>query len=302
MSSRNGHESNGRRPPPLHPHVLFMPPLGDDFEESSEASDDSVAAEREMLEYNVFGARPVEQERLFWYRWIAGHQVSFLLWRAMCDVVWQHSDDEGDGPGERELDLLSACIDGYSAMLLYSSTVPRDHYHADIRARMALQHPAFSGTWAPDYRPVRRLFRGKMPWQDHPSCAALGEAVARNEVTHSHIADHLVPDGHSLLQKSAGAPGVSVSREKEDLYDNFFLTVRRPVSHAEFVAQLDSRIADLAADLAHNGLYPNVDGRHHPVVTAQSDEAMRPLVGDILHVLDRAARLVSDLRLEEARR
>ncbi|WP_433664234.1 L-tyrosine 3-hydroxylase [Nocardia sp. CA-128927] len=301
MSSRNGHDSNGRRPPPLQPHVLFMPPVGDDFEGSADADNEAAAVDREMLDYPVFGAHPVEEERLFWYRWIAGHQVSFLLWRAMRDVVCHHSDDDADGPGERELDLLSACLDGYSAMLLYSSTVPRDHYHADIRVRMALQHPAFSGTWAPDYRPVRRLFRGKMPWQDDPSCAALGKAVARNEETHSHIADHLVPDGNSLLQQSVGAPGVSVSREKEDLYDNFFLTMRRPVSHAEFVGQLDSRIADLTADLKHNGLYPNVDGHHHPVVT-KSGGAMRPLVTDILHVLDRAARLVSDMRLEEARR
>lgn len=302
MSSRNGRESKGRRPPALQPHVLFMPPLGDGFEGSADATKEAAATDREMLDYKVFGTQPVEEERLFWYRWIAGHQISFLMWRAMCDVVWLHSDDEADKPGERELDLLSACVDGYSAMLLYSSTVPRNHYHADIRARMALQHPAFSGTWAPDYRPVRRIFRGKMPWQDDPSCAALDAAIARNEATHSHIADHLVPDGHSLLQKSAGTPGVSVSREKEDLYDNFFLTVRRPVSHAEFVAQLDSRIADLTADLRHNGLYPDVDGHHHPVVTAESDAVMRPLVGDILHVLDRAARLVSDMRLEEARR
>ncbi|MFI6996583.1 L-tyrosine 3-hydroxylase [Nocardia sp. NPDC050175] len=299
MSSRNGHDSKKRRPPALQPHVLFMPPIGDDFDGSDE---DAATVERETLEYNVFGTKPVEEERLFWYRWIAGHQISFLLWRAMHDVVRHHADEDADRPGERELDLLSACIDGYSTTLLYSSTVPRELYHADIRARMALQHPAFSGTWAPDYRGVRRLFRSNLPWQEDGSCAALDEAVARNEVTHSHIADHLVPDGHSLLQKSVGAPGVSISREKEDLYDNFFLTVRRPVSHAEFVAQLDARIADLAADLKHNGLYPNVDGQHYPVVTQQSDEVMRPLVSDILQVLDRAARLVSDMRLEEARR
>ncbi|MFC9434826.1 L-tyrosine 3-hydroxylase [Nocardia sp. NPDC057030] len=302
MSRHNGQGPKGRRPPALQPHLLFMPPLGDGFAGAADAPGEPAAADREMLDYKVFGTRQVEAERLFWYRWIAGHQISFLMWRAMGDVVWLHSGDDADKPDERELELLSACVDGYSAMLLYSSTVPREHYHADIRARMALQHPAFSGTWAPDYRPVRRLFRGKLPWQDDPACAALDAAVARNEVTHSHIADHLVPDGHSLLQKSAGVPGVSVSREKEDLYDNFFLTVRRPVSHAEFVAQLDSRIADLTADLRHNGLYPDVDGRHHPVVTAESDAVMRPLVTDIPQVLDRAARLVSDLRLEEARR
>ncbi|PXX54759.1 hypothetical protein DFR70_12353 [Nocardia tenerifensis] len=300
MTGRNGSAKGAHRPPPLQPHVLFMPPLGDSFDGSAESDHSTEVTDRDWPRYNVFGNEPVEPERLFWYRWIAGHQVSFLLWRAMCDVVWHHPDE--DAPSERELDLLCACIDGYSAVLLYSSTVPRDQYHADIRPRMALQHPAFSGTWAPDYRPVRRLFRGKMPWQEDASCAALGEAVARNGITHSHIADHLVPEGRSLLQESAGAPGVSVSREKEDLYDNFFLTVRRPVSQTEFVAQLDSRLADLAADLAHNGLYPNVDGAHHPVVTEQADDEMRPFVTGVLDVLDRAARLVSEMRLEEAHR
>ncbi|MFI5778984.1 L-tyrosine 3-hydroxylase [Nocardia sp. NPDC051570] len=285
------------RPPALHARLLSLPPIGRAFEASSEAAHATEFADRDIQAYEVYGFRPVETQRLFWYRWIAGHQISFVLWRAMCDVVSRHPDGV---PAERELDVLAACVDGYSAMLLYSSTVPREHYHAYTRVRMALQHPSFSGTWAPDYRPIRRLFRGRFPWQSDPSCAGLGEAIARNGVTHDHIADHLVPDGRSLLQRSAGAPGVSVSREKEDLYDNFFLTVRRPISHAELVAQLDSRIADIAADLAHHGLYPAVDGHHHPVVTTGSG-VMDPLVAGALRVLDRAARLVSQLRLEDVR-
>ncbi|WP_433574267.1 L-tyrosine 3-hydroxylase [Nocardia brasiliensis] len=298
--SRNGrYRSAGRQhPPALQPRLLFMPSLGEPFDESAPEGD-AVLAARDAVEYPMFGTEPVEAERLFWYRWIAGHQISFLLWRAMCDVVCQYPDEV---PGERELEVLSACIDGYSAMLLYSSTVPRDHYHADIRPRMALQHPAFSGTWAPDYRPVRRLFHGRLPWQDDPSCRALDAAVDRNELTHSHIADHLVPDGRSLLQQSVGAPGVSVSREKEDLYDNFFLTVRRPVSHAEFVAQLDARITELTVDLSHHGMYPMVDGRHHPVVGDRSEAVMQPLITYAVQVVDRAARLVSEMRLEEVRR
>ncbi|WP_211222309.1 L-tyrosine 3-hydroxylase [Actinokineospora enzanensis] len=284
--------------PVLQARLLFLPPTGAPFESSTDHTDDHTTGERTCQEYDVFGTTPVDPQPLFWYRWIAGHQISFMLWRAMHDVVWHHPDDV---PSERELDMLAACVDSYSAMLLYSSTVPRDHYHTNIRVLMALQHPSFSGAWAPDYRPIRRLFRGKVPWLDAPACRALGEAVARNGTTHSHIADHLVPDGRSLLQQSAGAPGVSVSREKEDLYDNFFLTVRRPVSQAELVAQLDSRIVELAADLRHNGLYPEVDGHHHPVVTAWSGTPMRPLVDGVVRTLSRATRLVSEMRLEEAR-
>lgn len=288
--------ANGHCPPVLVPRLLFMPPTSHALETWPDAAHGGEPAERDLPGYDVFGAHPVDAQQLFWFRWIVGHQVSFVLWRAMCDVLWHHPDDS---PGERELDLLATCVDGYSAMLLYSSTVPRAHYHAHTRVRMVLQHPSFSGTWAPDYRPVRKLFRGKLPWQH--DCAALEEAVARNGVTHDHIAGHLVPDGRSLLQQSAGAPGVTVSREKEDLYDNFFLTIRRPVSHVELVSQLDTRLDELATDLTHNGLYPNVGGRHHPVVSGGSDELMKPLVTGVLEVLDRAARLVTATRLEEVR-
>ncbi|GAA2923039.1 hypothetical protein GCM10020221_18930 [Streptomyces thioluteus] len=251
---------------------------------------DSGAMDQAVPEYNVFGSHPVEVERTFWYRWIVGHQLSFALWRAMYEVVG-HSPDTVPSPPE--LDLLAACVDAYSAMLIYSSTVPRGHYHSHIRRRMALQHPAISGTWAPDYRPVRRIFRGKLPWQGDPSCEALGKAVARNAATHDYIADHLVPDGPSLLQQSIEAAGVTVSREKEELYDNFFLTVRRPVSRVQFVDQLRARVAGVGTDLARNGLYPNVGGHHHPVVTGQSGGLMMTLVPGALRALDEAIGLVT---------
>ncbi|WP_203634745.1 hypothetical protein [Streptomyces sp. SID10815] len=300
MSNRRGPDAvpSAGHPPLMQPQLLFMPQVGHPYQRPAEPPHTPGTAERELPEYDLLGARPVDAQRLFWYRWIAGHQISFVLWRAMGDILWRHPDDP---PGDRELDALATCVDGYSAMLLYSATVPRAHYHAHTRARMALQHPSFSGAWAPDYRPVRRIFRGRFPWQGGRSCEALDQAIARNGVTHDHIANHLVPDGRSLLQQSAGAPGVSVSREKEDLYDNFFLTVRRPVGHTELVAQLDTRVAEVATDLAHNGLYPDVDGRHHPVVTWQSAGVMEPLLTGVLRVLDRATRLMAHLRLEEVR-
>ncbi|MCP2303968.1 L-tyrosine 3-hydroxylase [Actinokineospora globicatena] len=282
--------------PALQPRLLFLPAIGGDY---AEHADTGPGADLDDLpDYTLFGTRPVEARRLFWYRWLAGHQISFALWRAMADVVVHRGDDL---PSERELDLLAACVDGYSAMLLYSATVPRDHYHAHIRTRMALQHPSFSGAWAPDYKPIRLLFRGRFAWQDDPSCRELDAAVARNRHTHDHIADHLVPDGRSLLQKSAGTVKQGVSRDKEDLYDNFFLTIRRPVSHAELAAQLDERVVELAADLAHHGLYPEVDGRHHPVLTGRPDPGLRPLVAEVPATLRRAARLVQGTRYAGAR-
>ncbi len=288
--------------PLLQPGPLFLPHPGDDYDQSpNQAPPSELTLQRpEDWGYDLLGGPEVHAERLFWYRWIEGHQISFVLWRTIGDVLGRQPDGL---PSPRELDVLTACVDGYSAILLYSATVPRDHYHSCTRVRMALQHPAFSGAWAPDYRPIHRLFRGRLPWQDDPSSDALNDAVTLNRETHDHIADHLVPDGRSLLQKSAGGPG-AVSREKEDLYDNFFLTIRRPVSHAEVVEQLDSRIATLTEDLRHNGLYPNVDGAHFPVLIGSSSDAMTSLATEVSTILRRAAVLIAEMErpLEKARR
>jgi hypothetical protein len=286
--------------PLLQPRLLFLPPTGRGYDKGS-YSPESTVPRHEDSGYDLFGRSPVEPTHLFWYRWIAGHQVSFILWRTLGEAIGRRANDI---PAQRELDVLAACVDGYSAMLLYSATVPRDHYHAHIRERMALQHPSFSGTWAPDYRPIRRLFRDGFPWLGDPSCAALAEAIALNQETHDHIAEHLVPDGRSLLQKSVGSRAARISRKKEDLYDNFFLAIRRPVSRAEVVEQLNSRIVELVADLAHNGLYPNVGGAHFPVLVGSSSDAMAGLATGVPRILRRAALLIADMRrpLEKARR
>jgi hypothetical protein len=145
---------------------------------------------------------------------------------------------------------------------------------------------------------VRQIFRGKLPWQDNPLCASLTEAVARNAATHDYIADHLVPNGRSLLQQSAQLASATVSREKEDLYDNFFLTVRRPVSRVQFIRPLRARVEDVGADLAHNGLYPNVDGHHHPVITGPSGGITMTLVPRVLRTLDEATRRIAEQQLQ----
>ncbi|MGI5350351.1 hypothetical protein ACQEU8_19540 [Streptomyces sp. CA-250714] len=285
--------------PELQLRPLFLPPPGQEFAPAADLGDDTMeddaTTEPGVPEYNVFGVHPVEAERVFWYRWILGHQISFALWRAMYDIIGDRRDQM---PSPPELESLAACIDAYSAMLLYSSTVPRAHYHSHIRHRMMLQHPAFSGTWAPDYRPVRRLFRGRLPWQGDPSCEALGAAVTRNAEAHEYIAGHLVLNGRSLLQQSGQAANLTVLRDKEELYDNFFLTVRRPVSRIEFVRHLRERAAEVSAELAHNGLYPNVDGHHHPVVTGPSGAVLITFVPSVLRILDRATRLVAGQQLQ----
>lgn len=281
---------------PWVPELLILPPAGSHYAERTcpVGSDEPL----DPPEYDVFGSVPVEPFSLFWYRWIAGHQIAFILWRTIGDLLEQRPDRL---PGRGEIDLLTTCIDGYSAMLLYSATTPGPHYHADIRRRMSLQHPSFSGAWAPDYRPVRRLFRGRFGWQQDPSCAALREAIDLNRRTHDHIADHLVPDGRSLLQNYVG--NVNISREKEDLFDNFFMTIRRPIDRGGVVGQLAARIRAVGTDLESNGLFPLVDGRHYPVFSDPPGSTIWSLGTRVLRVLSRAVELSMDVehQLEKAR-
>ncbi|MBB6120570.1 L-tyrosine 3-hydroxylase [Nocardiopsis algeriensis] len=277
------------------PRMLFLPPTGHGYgeDDGAPAAVGALAGE----EYDLFGPACEDGTGLFWYRWITGHQVSFLLWRLLGDALERSTHR---APTHREREAMAACVDGYSAMLLYSATVPREHYHTHIRVRMALQHPAFSGAWASDYRPLRPLFRARFPWQSDPSCKALREAIAFNHAMHARIADHLVPDGQSLLQQHPG--GTGVSGEAEDLFDNFFMTVRRPVGRSALIRQLNSRIAGIAADLARNGLYPQVEGEHHPVVPESSGDALEHLAVSVLRLSHRAALLSvgTESPLEEA--
>ncbi|MFL1377188.1 hypothetical protein [Nocardiopsis protaetiae] len=282
----------------LRPRTLSLPPTGHGYGGGEGGPSDVRPLRQEK--YELFGPACADALALFWYRWVTGHQISFLLWRLLGDALERCSHR---APTRLEREAMAACVDGYSTMLLYSATVPRDLYHAHIRERMALQHPAFSGAWAPDYRPLRPLFRSRLPWQGDPSCAALREAIGLNHMTHARIADRLVPDGQSLLQKHSGRAGIS--REKEDLFDDFFMTVRRPVSRSALTDQLNTRIAGITADLDGNGLYPLVDGEHHAVVPDPpdpSEEALHRLAANVLLSTHRAARLCADAEnsLQEA--
>lgn len=277
------------------PRTLRLPPTGHGYGADDGAP--SLVHPLSQEKYELYGPACADAFALFWYRWVTGHQISFLLWRLLGDAL-ERSAHRAPTRGERE--AMAACVDGYSTMLLYSATVPRELYHTDIRERMSLQHPAFSGAWAPDYRPLRPLFRARFPWQADPSCGPLREALELNHLTHARIADHLVPDGESLLQKHSGRAGVS--QEKEDLFDGFFMTVRGPVSRSSLCDQLNSRIAGVTADLDRNGLYPEVDGKHHTLAPDPSDNALERLAPNVLLLAHRAAQLSADAEnsLEEA--
>jgi L-tyrosine peroxygenase len=215
-----------------------------------------VLAEAARAEPRISPATTTEEiERLFWFRWITGHHMSFILWRLLADASAELAEGTGDP------DALSHAIveyaHGYSSMLLYTGSPTREVYNEVIRPSMARTHSAFSGTWSADYAAVRGLFRGRRL----PPMAATDQAELTRELRMSHdihldVAARLVNEGGSLLQKSAADASIGRLRAWSALFDCYFLTLRAPVSAGEIAAQLVRRGKAITMDLATNGLYP----------------------------------------------
>lgn len=193
-------------------------------------------------------------DRLFWFRWIAGHQTTFLLWQLLAAAMAEAANDPGSGDALRRARLY---VRGYSQMLLYTSSCTREIYNRVIRSVIARQHPHLSGSWARDYGPVRALLRGRVEL-DGPDGAALAEECLLNEHIHNGIAAKLVPSGPSLLQTAknnqnglSGRRGMLLT-----LYDSIFLTVRAPTSYEMVIVQLVRRLQAINLDIAANSLYP----------------------------------------------
>jgi L-tyrosine peroxygenase len=197
-------------------------------------------------------------DELYWFRWITGHQVSFISWRLMAQLI---ADAEGGLLAvPAALPRLCAYLRVYTAMLLYTGSCPQDVYQDVIRPSMRLRHPSFSGAWAPDYWPVRDLLRGRrLPFTGSPGAAELRETVDLQRLVHDGIAEKLVPDGRSLLRQS-GARGLDL-KLMHVIYDNYFMTLRAPVSPHDVVAQLLRRLVAVAQDVAVNGLNPAAENR-----------------------------------------
>lgn len=184
-----------------------------------------------------------------WFRWITGHQLSFLIWRFIaigCDSRYVASVD---------CRAVAQLVAGYSASLAYTSSLSAGEYAGTVRPAMERTHRAFTGSWAPDYRPVRDLMHSP-----RRTAATLGagaeELVIRirecNDV-HREVANRLVPTGVSLFQGS-GMTSVDAKThvDKDVIYDAFFLVARRPVSLASALEQFERRVHAVIADLGRS--------------------------------------------------
>jgi L-tyrosine peroxygenase len=200
-------------------------------------------------------------DELFWFRWITGHQVCFVVWR----LIGQLLEDVKQGRRAPEEILGPVCryMDTYSAMLLYTGSCPRDIYSVLIRPSMRLRHRAFSGSWAPDYWPIRDLFRRPRLSSIWTADAdELLDALALLHLVHDGVGARLVTDRKSLLREAA-VRGPN-HRLAGMIYDSYFMTLRAPVPRHEVVAQLLRRLVAIAQDIVANGLDAPDDDDERP--------------------------------------
>lgn len=229
-------------------------------------------------------------EELFWFRWITGHQVCFVIWRLMAQLL--EDVDHGRRTPGAAVDSMCRYVDGYSAMLLYTGSCPREIYHAVIRPSMRLRHRGFSGGWAPDYWPVREVFRHRHPalmWG--PKTGGLPDTVRLYDLVHDGVAARLVPNGKSLLHEASVRE--LNHRLVNIVYDSYFMTLRAPVARHEVLAQLLRRLVAIAQDIAANGLYADEDRDPRPAElrTAEVVKCENSLVDIMFEVSRRACGL-----------
>ncbi|MER6345316.1 hypothetical protein ACWC10_26965 [Streptomyces sp. NPDC001595] len=238
-------------------------------------------------------ARQAAHPRVYWFRWITGHQISFVLWRLILQEMRTAALTDG-GRQARAVAAMTAYVRGYCSMLLYTASCPRDIYESLIRPSMFLAHPGFSGTWAPDFAAVRQVFRGRRPeWSGSTDEAVtLRRTVELYRHIHAGVAAKLVPAGGSLLQE-APSYGTLSPELLGTLFDTYFLTARSPECADRAVPQLLRRLEAVTLDLAEHGL------------TAPGDEAERPaelrgeevldIEGDLIGIILRVAELAAGM-------
>lgn len=218
--------------------------------------------------------RPVpsdDLERLFWFRWIVGHHISFIIWRLLADAVAKLSTLNGDLAGAAR--SVTRYVRGYSAMLLYTGSCTQQIYNATIRPSMYRLHDTFSGTWSADYPAVRSIFRGRrMPPTAPDEVESLRHEIHLSRQIHLGVASKLVTNGRSLLQDLVDHPALQQPRIWTAVFDCYFLTVRAPASDHELAAQMLRRFKAVVADLATNGLRPPSAAYPEPI----PDELLSP--------------------------
>jgi L-tyrosine peroxygenase len=227
-------------------------------------------------------------ERLFWFRWITGHQASFVLWRFLGLALAKLERDPTGGAPAR---TCASIIRAYAALLVYAASCPRDIYAEKIRPYMELSHASFSGSWAVEYAPIPGLIRSL------PSRSAPRRAFEECQRVHLAVIRKLVPGGGSVLKsfQERGTGQQPTPANAQFYYDSFFLVRRGATEASELLAALVRRAHAITADLAADGLYPMWRSSAHEAPASLSTGTLRQLAERLDHVLLQGARATLDV-------
>jgi hypothetical protein len=239
-----------------------------------------LAKDKSHVSMQVHASGADDPDRLFWFRWMISHQITFVVWQLLGVELRR------EGNGERIGHRMGRLMRAYSLMLIYSATPPRRIYNPTIRAVMARQHRHLSGAWARDLTDVRSVIRNRSRVRHE----ALTRECELNGVVHECIVEKLTPGEPSLLQlaKQTGTPRNWRSEALLDLYDSIFLTTRGGTSYPEVVAQLLRRLQDVELDLLANSMYPE-----H--ANSAAEEPLRMQHSDVAELKAAAIEILHDL-------
>ncbi|MFD4637108.1 hypothetical protein ACFWN2_07315 [Lentzea sp. NPDC058436] len=198
---------------------------------------------------------PAGSAQIAWFRWNIGHQALFMVWRLFADALRAevHDGQREFAGGGSAADLADLC----STLLLYTGSCPARDYLAVIRPAMEEHDPAFSGTWAADYRPIPGLVRAAVVrGAEAGTSRRLGTAWRTHQHVHVGIMNALVPGQPSLLRKAGGRQADEPTGEQRRSFDSFFSVRRRPsLCGRGFTVRLLHWLNRIVADLDAVGLY-----------------------------------------------
>lgn len=188
------------------------------------------------------------------YRWLVGHQVSFVVWQLATESL-VHLTSAATASSKTVLEVADY-LDLYSAMLLYTASCSPEQYHQILRPAMRAADPAFSGTWARDHEALPKLL--KTLRHRHPGAAVrpVTDAYRDSRLMHIAVARYLVRDGVSLLRQARQGSGGGPTESERDLFDRFFQVIRTDVGAHWRAAQLLRRLGQVLCDIELHPLEP----------------------------------------------
>ena len=214
------------------------------------------------IAYNVENLveNETDDERLFWFRWIIGHHVSFICWvlinKYLNDNI--NLNKLNDNKIKLNSDRCLLLLQLLNCMYIYSSTVLEEVYNVTTRKFMNLYCNGFSGTWAKDYATLKNTISKYCKLEEKKTYNQNIKALFNeSKIVHFAIANKLVKDRKSLLYKlNQSNPLTTVIKDSHKIYDFFFIVERdNHVTEENLIVSLKERLSIIKSDVEYNALF-----------------------------------------------